>query len=53
VTYAEAVHLLGEPGAIELAALIGYFSMVCWIMNVARTPGPEGPGATPLTAFPG
>jgi MFS family permease len=52
-TYAEAVHLLGEPGAIELAALIGYFSTVCWVMNVARTPGLEGSGVTPLTAFPG
>jgi 4-carboxymuconolactone decarboxylase len=52
-TYAEVVHLLGEPGAIELAALVGYFSTVCWVMNVARTPGLEGSGAAPLTAFPG
>jgi len=52
-TYAEAVHRFGEPGVVELAALVGYFAMVCWVMNVARTPGLGGPGATPLTAFPG
>jgi len=52
-TYAEAVRRFGEPGAVELAALVGYFVMVCWVMNVARTPGLEGSGATPLTAFPG
>lgn len=50
-TYTEAVHCFGEAGTVELTALVGYFVMVCWIMNVARTPGP---GATQgLSAFPG
>jgi 4-carboxymuconolactone decarboxylase len=52
-TYAEAVHRFGEPGTLELAALTGYFVMVCWVMNVARTPGVEGSHAAPLMAFPG
>ena len=30
---------IGEA-VIELLTLIGYFAMVCWVMNVARTPGP-------------
>ena len=51
-TYAEAVHHFGEPGTVELTALVGYFVMVCWLMNVARTPGPEGARTAPLTAFP-
>jgi 4-carboxymuconolactone decarboxylase len=51
-TYAEAARRFGEPGAVELAALVGYFVMVCWVMNVARTPSLEGSGAAPLTAFP-
>ena len=51
-TYAEAVHYFGQPGVIELAALVGYFVMVCWVMNVARTPGLDGSHAAPLTAFP-
>jgi 4-carboxymuconolactone decarboxylase len=51
-TYAEAVACFGEPGAVELTALIGYFTMVCWVMNVARTPGPAGSAAPGLAAFP-
>ena len=51
-TYADATRCFGQPGVVELTALIGYFLMVCWIMNVARTPGSAG-GSTPgLTAFP-
>jgi 4-carboxymuconolactone decarboxylase len=52
-SYAEAVAHFGEPGTVELTALIGYFTMVCWVMNVARTPGPAGSSAPGLTAFPG
>jgi 4-carboxymuconolactone decarboxylase len=52
-TYAEAVAQFGEPGTVELTALIGYFTMVCWVMNVARTPGPAGSATPGLAAFPG
>lgn len=52
-TYAEAVSCFGTPGAVELTTLVGYFAMVCWVMNVARTPGPAGSGAPGLAAFPG
>jgi 4-carboxymuconolactone decarboxylase len=38
-TYAEALRLWGEPALVELLTLVGYFAMVCWLMNVARTPG--------------
>ncbi len=51
-TYAEAIRQFGEPGTVELTALVGYFVMVCWIMNVARTPGPAGSPTVPLAAFP-
>ena len=51
-SYAEARSCFGEPGTVELTALIGYFTMVCWIMNVARTPGPAGSKTAGLTAFP-
>lgn len=50
-TYAEAVGCFGEAGTVELTALVGYFVMVCWVMNVARTPGPGT--AQALGAFPG
>jgi 4-carboxymuconolactone decarboxylase len=34
----DAVHLLGEQGLIELAALCGYYSLLAIVMNLARTP---------------
>ena len=39
-TYAEALSQWGEPTLVELLSLVGYFAMICWLMNVARTPGP-------------
>ena len=51
-TYADAARCFGQPGVVELTALIGYFLMVCWIMNVARTPGGAGAATPGLTAFP-
>lgn len=48
-TYAAALQVFGEQGLVELASLVGYFVMVCWLMNVARTPAHGGPG---LDAFP-
>ena len=51
-TYAEAVRCFGEPGIVELTALVGYFVMVCWVMNVARTPGPIGSRSASLSALP-
>jgi len=52
-TYAAAVGRFGEPGVVELVALIGYFVMVCWVMNVARTPGPKGTETKELSGLPG
>ena len=39
-TYSDALEQWGEPTMVELLALVGYFAMVCWLMNVARTPRP-------------
>ena len=51
-TYAAAVKTFGEQGVVELVSLVGYFVMVCWVMNVARTPTQAKPGVAPLSAFP-
>jgi 4-carboxymuconolactone decarboxylase len=50
-TYASVLEAFGEQGVVELATLVGYFAMVSWVMNVARTPAKAGaePG---LDAFP-
>ena len=50
-TYAAALQQFGEQGVVELTALIGYFNMVNWLMNVARTPA-QPSDEQGLTAFP-
>jgi 4-carboxymuconolactone decarboxylase len=42
----------GEQGVVELTALIGYFVMVSWLMNVAHTPAQATASGAPLQAFP-
>jgi 4-carboxymuconolactone decarboxylase len=39
-TWQAALQLWGEATLVELLTLVGYFVMICWLMNVARTPGP-------------
>jgi 4-carboxymuconolactone decarboxylase len=51
-TYAAALHAFGEQGVVELAALVGYFAMVSWIMNVARTPAQANAAGPGISAFP-
>lgn len=51
-TYRLAVEKFGERGVIDLVGLIGYFTTVSMIMNVARTPPQKETTATPLSPFP-
>ena len=51
-TYAEALQAFGEQGVVELASLIGYFAMVSWVMNVARTPAQASATGPGIAAFP-
>jgi 4-carboxymuconolactone decarboxylase len=37
---------------VELTALVGYFVMVSWLMNVAHTPAQASAQGEPLRAFP-
>src|SRR5581483_7464042 len=48
-TYQRALALLGEAGIVDLCALCGYYGLLALVLNVARTPLPEGavPWATP------
>ena len=41
-TYAKAVAKFGEEGVIEMLAIVGYYGMLAMIMNVVRTPVPDG-----------
>ena len=51
-TYAAAETRFGQPATVELSALVGYFAMVCWVMNVAHTPVKPAEGQPGLEAFP-
>ncbi|WP_284614398.1 carboxymuconolactone decarboxylase family protein [Aquabacterium humicola] len=51
-TYALAVETFGEAGVVELSTLVGYFVMVSWVMNVARTPSRPTADVTPLPSWP-
>lgn len=44
-TYAAIVARWGEVGAVELTAVIGYYSMVAMTLNVHRVPLPQGVSA--------
>ena len=51
-TYARALHAYGEPGLIDLIGIIGYYSLLAMMMNVARTQ-PDTSTGLPLPRFPG
>ena len=51
-TYQRVRDAVGEPGVVELATLVGYFAMVSWVMNVARTPSRPTTGVAPLVGWP-
>lgn len=49
-TYRATVDEFGERGLMDLLGLVGYFTTVSMVMNVAHTPAPAGAG--PLQPFP-
>jgi len=51
-TYQIAQAAFGDQGVVELTMLVGYFAMVSWLMNVARTPAQPGAQREALHAFP-
>lgn len=46
-TYRKVIELFGEQGAMDLMAVNGYYSLVSMVLNVDRTPIPDG-GPNPL-----
>jgi len=52
LTYKSALGHWGEQGVVELATLLGYFTMVSWLMNVGRTPSQSGAADAGIDAFP-
>lgn len=50
-TYARAAGKFGEQGVVDMTGLVGYYTTLAMIMNVARSPLPNGKKA-PLASFP-
>ncbi|HMK72537.1 MAG TPA: carboxymuconolactone decarboxylase family protein [Myxococcaceae bacterium] len=48
-TYQAAVRRFGEQGTIDLISVCGYYAFLALVLNVARTPAPQG--APSLPAF--
>ena len=51
-TYRRAVERFGERGVIDMVGLVGYFTTVSMVMNLARTPPQKETTVTPLSPFP-
>jgi 4-carboxymuconolactone decarboxylase len=51
-TYAAAVDQFGERGVVDLLGVVGYFTTVSMVLNVAHTPPPEEPRVAPLGPLP-
>ena len=41
-----------EQGVLELISLVGYFTLISMVLNVAHTPADSVEGVTPLPAMP-
>jgi 4-carboxymuconolactone decarboxylase len=46
--YAEGERRLGEHGVLDLLGLVGYFTTISMVLNVARTPADAVAGVAPL-----
>jgi 4-carboxymuconolactone decarboxylase len=51
-TYDGVVRELGEQGLIDMLGIVGYFSSMCIVLNVARTPPDSTRDADLLPTFP-
>jgi 4-carboxymuconolactone decarboxylase len=41
-TYERCIEQFGERNLVDLLAIAGYYAMLAMVLNVARTPLPEG-----------
>lgn len=51
-TYDRVLSELGEPGLIDLVGIVGYFTSMCMVLNVAHTPPEATIDVDLLPAFP-
>jgi 4-carboxymuconolactone decarboxylase len=51
-TYRKAVEQFGEAGVIDMVGVVGYFTTVSMVLNVAHTPAAKDVSVAPLQRFP-
>ncbi len=51
-SYERAVQQFGEQGVIDMAAVVGYFTTMAMVLNVAHTPRSGSATVAPLLPFP-
>jgi 4-carboxymuconolactone decarboxylase len=51
-TYQRAVGAFGEHGVMDMLGLVGYFTTVSMVMNVAHTPPPQDESLSALQSYP-
>jgi len=51
-TYNAALAQFGERGLVDLLGVLGYFTAVSMVLNVAHTPPPADTRVTPLAPLP-
>lgn len=51
-TYRACLEAFGERGVVELVALVGYFTAIDMVLNVAHTPAEPESGVEPLPPLP-
>jgi hypothetical protein len=52
LAYDFAAEVLRNRGVIDMLGVLGYFSLVSMVLNVARTPAPLEQDVAPLQPFP-
>jgi 4-carboxymuconolactone decarboxylase len=51
-TYRKAIEALGERGVIDLVGIIGYFTLISMVLNIAHTPPESASAIAELSAMP-
>jgi 4-carboxymuconolactone decarboxylase len=51
-TYAACVERFGERGTVDLVGIVGYFTWISMVLNVAHTPREPGTAVEPLPPLP-
>ena len=51
-SYQECINCLGEQGVVDLVGLVGYFTLISIVLNVANTPADAVEDVAPLPALP-